>query len=246
MRSIKPFRIGYYNRNSDFMLILVSLITCGQECFSPLPVGIMESIDRLIGEALEYFGIVADFEVSTRLVSYVEELEKWNRRMNLTGLARGESIVRDLISDGLFLQTVIPARGIIADLGSGAGVLAVPLAILDRSRTVLSIDKNLKKAQFQRHLKRLLRLANLDVLHGRAQDFAPLMADTLLAKAFGTVSQILKLGGPHVKDGGFAFLVRGAREAAAEEKGFVLRDMRLYHLPGSAKAYQLFVYKKVT
>jgi 16S rRNA (guanine527-N7)-methyltransferase len=225
------------------MLILVSWAFGANV---PFPADIMRSIERLIEEDLGYFGIASDPAVIAQLVSYLEELGKWNRHMNLTGLEGSESIVRDLVSDGFFLHTVLPSEGLIVDLGSGAGVLAVPLAILLRSRRVLSLDKSLKKTQFQRQVKRLLCLDNLEVIHGRAQDLAPAEGDVLLAKAFGTVTQILKVGGWHVKDGASAFLVRGATDEAVEEEGFVLKEVRPYQLPKSNKTYRLFVYKKVT
>jgi 16S rRNA (guanine527-N7)-methyltransferase len=206
----------------------------------------MESIDSLISDTFRYFGITTDNERDAMLVSYVEELERWNRRMNLTGVKDKRSIVLELVADGLFLHTVIPPRQPVVDLGSGSGVLAVPLAILDSVRTVFSLDKSLKKIQFQRHVKRVLGLSNLQVLHCRSEDLSPLGARTLVAKAFGSVPDILREGARHLMRGGYAFLVRGAGEEAPAEEGVVLKHVRRYRLADGGKTYQLFVYKKVT
>lgn len=207
----------------------------------------MESLQELIRETLSYFAIDTDIRKAVgQLSSYVEELAKWNSRMNLTGLLTVESIVRDLLSDAIFLHTLIPAEGPVLDLGSGAGILAVPLAVLDTSRKILSVDKNLKKSQFQRHVKRLLCLSNIDVTQARAEDLPPLNVNSLVAKAFGGVQEILKKGASHMMVGSSAFLVRGVAEEPPEERGFVLRDRRTYQLPQNGKVYQLFVYKKVT
>jgi 16S rRNA (guanine527-N7)-methyltransferase len=207
----------------------------------------MKSITGMIDQAIDFFALDVDSEGKTRLVTYVGELEKWNARMNLTGLHRSDDIVRDLVSDGLFLHTVLPLEGVVLDLGSGAGILAVPLAILHLSRAVRSIDKSLRKIQFQRHIKRLLGLSNLTVYHGRSEELESVNADILVAKAFGSIADILRLGGPHLVGPASAFLVRGGSEVApTEEGGFVLTNSRRYQLPKSSKAYQLFEYKKVT
>jgi 16S rRNA (guanine527-N7)-methyltransferase len=201
----------------------------------------------MIEESLQYFGIEADPVQSGRLSFYVRELERWNRRMNLTGLIQAEGIVRDLVSDAFFLHTVIPSEGVVLDLGSGAGILGVPLAVLSPARTVRSIDKSLKKIQFQRHIKRSLDLSNMEVFHGRAENLESVHADVLVAKAFGSVSDVLRLGGLHLIQSASAFLVRGSNETAPrEESGFTLSAVHRYQLPKSPKAYQLFIYKKVT
>jgi 16S rRNA (guanine527-N7)-methyltransferase len=207
----------------------------------------MKSLERLIQETLLCFAIDVETErVIGQLSSYVEELAKWNRRMNLTGLVPVESIIRDLLSDAIFLHTVIPVEGSVLDLGSGAGILAIPLAVLSPGRRIISVDKSLRKAQFQRHVKRLMHLSNVEVLHARAEDLPPLHVNFLVAKAFGGVTKILRKGGPHLMEGSLAFLVRGATEEAPQESGFVLNNLRSYQLPKSGKSYQLFVYKKVT
>jgi 16S rRNA (guanine527-N7)-methyltransferase len=207
----------------------------------------MISITEMIDRTLEFLRIDIEPERRELLSSYVGELERWNKRINLTGLIRTEEIVRDLIADGLYLHTVIPPGGVVLDLGSGAGILAIPLAVLDPSRAVRSIDKSLRKIQFQRHVKRSLGLSNLEVFHNRAEDLPSVDADILVAKAFGSIPAILGLGRSHLVDSGSAFLQRGSRETVAEgTDGFLLAEIRRYHLPRSSKDYQLFVYKKVT
>jgi 16S rRNA (guanine527-N7)-methyltransferase len=206
----------------------------------------VESIEETIRRTMEVHQIEPDPAITADLSAYVRELERWNRRMNLTGLQKAEAVIQRLISDALFLHTVIPRQGSVLDLGSGAGILAVPLAVLNRSRRVFSMDKSLKKAQFQRHVKRLLSLANMEMFQGRAEDLAPVDADILVAKAFGPVSQILRLGRRHLSPAALVFLVRGGREEASEEEAFVLENVRHYGSPEGARTYQLFIYKKVT
>lgn len=205
----------------------------------------MGEIRSRIEEGLVLFGIGYDDEKLSQICGYVEHLEKWNRRVNLVGLKEMERVVRELVYDAFFLLTSMADRNRILDLGSGAGVLAVPTAILSPEKRVFSVDKSLKKVQFQRHVKRILGLDNCVIFHTRIEDLDPLGVDALVAKAFGSASDVLSKGGKHVVGGGSLFLVRGKSENPPEQEGFVLLEKRRYRLPGSDKEYQLFVYKKV-
>ncbi len=184
-------------------------------------------------------------ETVARLASYVCELERWGRTMNLIGPKEAGRIVTGLVYDAFFIRSRIPDDGSLLDLGSGSGVVAVPLAVLDPKRSIFSMEKTLKKVLFQRHVKRLLGLDRLQIVHKRAEEAAPLGVDLLVAKAFGPAAAVLDKGGRHLVAGGLAFLVRGKGEKPAGRPGFLLERAESYSLPGSAGAYQLFVYKKV-
>lgn len=206
----------------------------------------MERLQGLIEEGFAFFGIAYDAKTTRRLLSYVEELGRWNRTMNLTGLKEGGQIVGDLVYDAFFLHTRVAGLNSLLDLGSGAGVVSVPLAILNPDRQIFSLDKALKKVLFQKAMRRLLGLARLEIIHGRAEEIPPLGASALIAKAFGPVPEVLVKGGRHLKEGGSAFLVKGRGAQGAAQAGFLLERVERYRLPGSDKAYQLLVYKKVS
>jgi 16S rRNA (guanine527-N7)-methyltransferase len=206
----------------------------------------MQEVRDFIEEGLLHLGISLDERGLENIVSYVGYLDRWNERMNLVGLKGSEAVVRRLIYDAFFLYTCIGSCHRVLEIGSGAGVVAIPLAILGRSMAIVSLEKSLKKVQFQRHVRRLLDLGNLEILHGRIEDMAPLGADLLLAKAFGSASDILAKGGRHLREGGSAMLVKGTSERPLEKEGFVLEEVRAYRLPRGHRDYQLFVYKKVS
>jgi 16S rRNA (guanine527-N7)-methyltransferase len=206
----------------------------------------MERLQGLIEEGLAFFGIGYDPTTAGRLFSYVEELGRWMRTMNLVGLKEGGQIVGDLVYDAFFLHTRVAGLNSLLDLGSGAGIVSVPLAILNPDKQIFSLDKALKKILFQRHVKRLLGLARLEIVHGRVEEIPPLGVEALIAKAFGSAPAVLVKGGRHLREGGSAFLVKGKGEEASTQAGFLLEKMERYRLPKSDKAYQLFVYKKVS
>jgi 16S rRNA (guanine527-N7)-methyltransferase len=205
----------------------------------------MDSLSKSVSSALAAFHASTSDRQIECFISYIDELVRWNRSINLTGLESKEAIVGDLILDALFLHTILPRGKEILDLGSGSGILAVPLSILDPESHVISLDKSLKKIQFQRHVKRLLDLQRLEPVHARAEDLPPLGCDVVVAKAFGSVHLILTLGGRHLCQGGQVFMVRGSGEKAPAEEEYVLENSDFYSHTKCGKTYRLFVYKKV-
>lgn len=204
-----------------------------------------EATEELVRRGLQAFGIPAGAPQAAAIATFVGELERWNRRINLVGLKSRPAVVKELIWDALFLFTHIGKTGSLLDLGSGAGVVAVPISVLDPGRRIYSLDKNLKKVQFQRHIKRLLNLSQLEIVYGRVEEIPSLEVDCLVAKAFGPVADILQKAAGHLKSGACAYLVRGKNEKPAVVGGFSLENAERYALPGTNKEYQLFVYKKV-
>lgn len=200
----------------------------------------------LIKEGLIRYEIDHTAGQLANLSLFLAELVKWNKRMNLVGLKDEESIVLHLIHDAFFLYTSMRDAHSILDLGSGSGVVSVPLSVLDDKKSIFSIDKSLKKIQFQRHIRRLLVLTNLTVIHGRARDVHPLNVDAVVAKAFGPMAQVLTEARRHLRTGGRLFVAAGKREKAAQGEGFLVENPVFYSLPKGAKEYQLFVYKKIS
>ena len=105
----------------------------------------MEKLQALIEEGLLFFGIGRDATTTDRLVRYVEDLGRWNRTMNLVGLKESQRIVIDLLYDAFFLHTRVAGLNCLLDLGSGAGIVSIPLAILNPGTQIVSLDSNLKK-----------------------------------------------------------------------------------------------------
>lgn len=199
-----------------------------------------------IREGLESFHIDYDATDFKDLLFYMEELMKWNRKMNLTGIRDMETAVRELLYDAFFLKSHTEDEPSILDLGSGAGVLAIPLAILHKKVRIFSIDKSLRKIQFQRHIKRSLNLPEFTPLHGRAEEIEPIGVDSLVVKAFGSIPEILEKGGGHIRSGGRALILKGKKEEPVDWEGFLFTDVIPYELPVIAKSYKLLIYKKVS
>lgn len=200
----------------------------------------------MISQILEHFNIAVQQARLMRIVRFIEELERWNRKINLVGPKDMERVCRELLADSFFLHGFIGDRRSLVDVGSGSGILAIPLAVLNEGITVYSVDSSLKKIQFQRHVRRTLGLGNFLPLEGRIEAIDPVNTDGLVAKAYGSTEAILTAADRHLASGGFAFVVKGRQESEKVHRGYGLERIISYSLPGVAKEYRLLVYKKIS
>ncbi len=202
-------------------------------------------LDKIMERGLNFFHIEFDKKTIEGLLAYTLELKKWNTRINLTGLKELDKIAHLLLYDAFFLHGHIKKMGTIMDLGSGGGVLAIPLALLNQNMKIISLDKSLKKIQFQRHIKRILKLNNLSLIQGRSETLPSIEANALIVKGFGSIEAILKKGGGHINTGGSVFMLKSKKENPAEFIGFELKNTIPYTLPVSNRESKLLIYKKI-
>ena len=206
------------------------------------------NLEKIIRSGLAHFQIDYGQRDVKDLLFLVDELCRWNEKVNLTGTRDPERIAGELLCDAFFLAGYVGTDKSVLDLGSGSGMPAIPLAILKRHLRVCSIDKSLRKIQFQRHIKRGLSLGCFEPIHGRAEEVPSLTVDSLVAKAFGTPEAILKTGGKHIGPAGRALMLRGTNEEEPPLRcgEFSLSEALPYRLPGVDKSYKLLIYKKVS
>jgi 16S rRNA (guanine527-N7)-methyltransferase len=200
----------------------------------------------LILQGLNHFGIPDTAALVDKLSLYVLELDRWNKRINLTGKGSVEPIICDLLYDALFLFSTIEHPGSLLDAGSGNGILAITFACLDEEMKVYSVDKNLKKIQFQRHVKRSLELLRLLPVHGRIEALEPLNVDTVVAKGLGPTRQVLEMVSSHLLQEGRVYLPKGIADEEADHPGYAPEKTLSYRLPQSPKRYRLLQYKKIS
>jgi 16S rRNA (guanine527-N7)-methyltransferase len=198
----------------------------------------------MIARGMDFFHIPPEDRAVDALSFYMGELAKWNDRVNLVGFKSLRPMVEILLYDTFFLSLHVRNHVKTLDLGSGSGIVAIPLKILNPEMEVYPVDKSLRKIQFQRHIKRTMALSNFNPVHGRIETLDPLGVDALVVKAFGPIPMILKLGSPHIKEGGRAYILKGAKEEKAEAPGFTLKEIIPYRLPGGERDYRLFIYEK--
>lgn len=152
---------------------------------------------------------VAD-DTLERLEVYVDLLRRWGERINLVGRASLNDPWRRHVLDSAQLHPLLPDDGkAVLDLGSGAGLPGLVLAIMGAPRVQL-VESNGRKCAF---LSRVMREtgAGAGVHDCRVEDLAPFPAGVVTARALAPLPKLLGLAWPFVREGGLCLFLKGRK-----------------------------------
>ncbi len=195
-------------------------------------------------KGLESLGVRGvDNKMLTQQVLFVEELLRWNKKINLTAITATEDVIEKHLLDSLILMPMLHDKGRILDVGSGAGLPVIPLAIAMPEKQFFSIDSVGKKINFQKHIKRLLGLQNLEIMCARIEETSMSGAgwsdmDAVLARAVGSLEFLLNLAMPVLRPGGVLLAMKGP-EGDEELQKLDCKWQTTYKLPRHATRYLL-------
>jgi 16S rRNA (guanine(527)-N(7))-methyltransferase RsmG len=200
---VDPFRSGGNVPRGN--LNAIDRVPRGTETIDPQSPDDPRSTDSrpedLLAEGLRLVGDWGDETVET-LLAFAHLLAQWSEAMNLTAHRDVVSIVRHLILDAAALVPHLPAAERLTDIGSGAGLPGIPLAILRPETEVVSVEPRSKRIYFQKAVARELGLSNLQPVQGRAEDLSPTPSDLVIAQAVGRPSVVLGWMLPWCRVGG--------------------------------------------
>jgi 16S rRNA (guanine527-N7)-methyltransferase len=174
-----------------------------------------EALDRGLAE----LGLGLPGGARDKLLQYVALLEKWNRTFNLTAIREPREMVSHHLLDSLvvtpYLRLAAGAR--IADVGSGAGLPGIPLAIACPHWTMTLNDSNTKKTAFLRQAAIELHLDNVSVHEGRVQHWHPAQRfAAVISRAFAELSELMAACRHLIAPGGVLAAMTSAAPRAAE------------------------------
>jgi 16S rRNA (guanine527-N7)-methyltransferase len=161
---------------------------------------------RASPEARLLAGLLAlklDPALAAPLLKYLGELVLWNKAYNLTAVRDPAEMVTRHLLDSLVVLPHLEAAHVgaahgrdplrIIDVGTGAGLPGIPLAIANPSLQVTLLDSNGKKARFLRHVQRQLALRNVEVIEARVEAHVPdTPFDAVISRAFAGLGDFLK------------------------------------------------------
>ncbi len=206
------------------------------------------SDERVFHETLDAGLAVLQLALSSSALdlftTHYRELMRWRRRADLTSLADARAVAVRHFLDSLTLAPFIPASSRVADLGSGAGFPGVPLAIARPDLQVTLLETRQLKLAFLHHLATQLRLPNLEIGDGSAEQVA---MDVVVARAVANVGETLARAQPRVRPGGLVFLMRGPRREQEEPSaGFRLVDEHQLTLPLDDAPRRILVFERAS
>jgi 16S rRNA (guanine527-N7)-methyltransferase len=127
-----------------------------------------------LAQGAQALGVELSTLQQEQLLGYLALLIKWNKAYNLTAVRNPDEMVSRHLLDSLSVVPFVAERGDSwLDVGSGGGMPGIPLAILFPERRFTLLDSNGKKTRFLTQVKLELKLANLDVVHSRVEEFQP-------------------------------------------------------------------------
>ena len=134
------------------------------------------------------------------MLVYIDLLKKWNSTYNLLGNNELASLVSRHILDSLTVAPYIEGN-LIVDIGAGAGLPGIPLAILNPGKKFVLIDSNGKKTRFMFQVKTQLGLDNIVIENCRIEHYESIQQiDMVIFRAFSTLEDALNMLQPIFSD----------------------------------------------
>jgi 16S rRNA (guanine527-N7)-methyltransferase len=167
------------------------------------------SPEQQIAEGLRELGLAFPPDLQEKMLAYLELIAKWNRIHNLTAIRQIPDMVSAHLLDSLSVATHLGAQTVL-DIGSGAGLPGIPLAMAWPQSEVTLIDSNQKKTAFLQQVKIELDLKNLVVVCGRAEaQPAEHPFDLVISRAFAELSDFVTVATRLCKPGGTVAAMKG-------------------------------------
>ncbi len=205
---------------------------------------------------LQGLGLVLAEAIINKELLFIEELLRWNKKINLTSIRELDEAIEKHLLDSLVLLDHIGSATTMLDIGSGGGLPSIPLAIATPALQVSSVDSVGKKINFQKHIKRLLQLNNLSPLHMRIEDLdiegdKEKTFDLVVSRAFSSISTFLACATPRVRAGGRLIAMKGpegesevmAAKQVIDDHGYAEPRMVDYCLPFTSAKRQLLIFE---
>ncbi|MEW5769218.1 MAG: 16S rRNA (guanine(527)-N(7))-methyltransferase RsmG [Pseudomonadota bacterium] len=194
----------------------------------------MKQLAERLATAIAEMGLELAPAQQAALLDYLALLAKWNRTYNLTAIHEPERMLTHHILDSL---AVLPhvGPGPLLDVGSGAGLPGIPLAIARPDLDVTLLDASQKKCGFMQQAAIELRLSGVKVVHSRCEEYRPAAGfPQIVSRAFSELGEFVRLTGHLLAPGGEWLAMKGLypdEEITQLRQARVRRAVSL-HIPG--------------
>lgn len=205
------------------------------------------SLQSILADGLQAMHQALPALVQQKLLDYLALMTKWNKVHNLTAVRDPEDMVTLHLLDSLSVMSYIPS-GALLDVGSGAGLPGIPLALAIPNLEVTVLDSSHKKTSFLRQAKAELAISNLQVVCGRVEAYKPeIQFSGVVSRAFSDLSEFTGLTSHLLAKGAPWLAMKGVHpyEELAQLKGMKTEVITL-NVPGLDAQRHLVVIRKET
>jgi len=186
-------------------------------------------------QGVSELGLAVSAEQQARLLQYLVLLEKWNQVYNLTAIRDLGKMVSAHLLDSLSVVPFLSGESML-DVGSGAGLPGIPVALVRPDWEVTLLDSNHKKAAFLRQAAADLCLRNANVVCERVESWlAPRGFDVIISRAFADLGEFVLQTERLLAPGGVFAAMKGLRPFEELERlppQFRVKDVRALKVPG--------------
>lgn len=169
----------------------------------------MEACRKILVSGLKCLNLSLGYDQIEQMLDFLKLIEKWNKTYNLTAIRDRESMVRLHLLDSLAIAPYLQGKRVV-DIGTGAGLPGIPLAILLTEIEFVLLDSNAKKTRFVQQAILELKLDNVSVCHNRVEAYHPEQKfDTVITRAFASLSDIVALTAHLLNPDGVMLAMKG-------------------------------------
>ena len=208
----------------------------------------MSSLEQKISEGAGTMALALSAETAGRCAQYLRLIEKWNRVHNLTAVRETEQMVVLHVLDSLSVLPHVSGAKSLLDVGTGAGLPGIPLALALPALEVTLLDASHKKATFLRQAKAELALENVQVACERVEQWRPGRTfDVVVSRAFADLAEFVEQAQHLVAPGGRLLAMKGVypfEEIARVPASHRVAEVRELRVPAlDAKRHLVFLEK---
>ncbi len=189
----------------------------------------VENLLTKLDIGLQNMGLELPASAPGKLVDYLGLLNQWNRTFNLTAVRDIDAMVSRHLLDSLAVLPWI-GEGLIVDVGSGAGLPGIPLAIARSDNRFVLVDSSAKKTRFLNQARITLELDNIKVVNQRIEGYTPMQDDrriyfdAVIARAWTRGSEIIKRTAHLHKPETRILIMQGKLDDSIDVPGYVLKQ----------------------
>ncbi len=193
------------------------------------------TLAQQLARGVAELGLALPAGAQQQLLVYLELLQKWNRVYNLTAVRQASRMVSLHLLDCLAAAPHVAAASML-DVGSGAGLPGIPLALALPGSRVTLLDSNHKKAAFLRQAVMEIHLTNAEVACDRAESWTPRAPfEVVISRAFSDLAELVSLAGRHLAERGRLVAMKGVHpyeEIAQLPPGWRVLEVIPLTIPG--------------